>query len=384
MTLVNTEVLWVREGLNGPVLVEWGEITGFIPDLVAAAGTALFVFSPVDTAYVETAKINLEESVLSLAVSAPGVIPAVIALGTEDRISLYSNLNGVIARVFEVTDPGARFADLALADLDGDGLDELVAAAENREALFIYRLVGQPGADVRLELLAIYLLPGLAQRVAVLMGVPFPAPLVAAAYRRGDVYGIQTLYFTEEGFLEGPSEEPLPSALTAMTAGDLRAAPGEELAWGGADGRVRVVEARERLFTAVITENLGSSVAALKAGIIAGEPGATLVAGTPEGYLFGFRAPVERSAPDWAVATGRPVNSLALSGGTRVALGTADGSAQVWRIVDEGVILHVVRPGETLYTIAAMYNTTPEAIARANALTERFMIFPGQELAIPV
>lgn len=383
MPLVKAEVLWIREGLNGPVLVAWGGITGIIPDLVAAAGQRVYIFSPVDSEYVETANIDVGESVLSLAVSAPGVFPAVIAAGAEDRIILYGNIDGVIDRLYEVTETGARFVDLAMADLDGDGRDELVAAAGNREALYIFRLVGQTAAETRLELLAIYALPGLALKVAVLRGVPFPAPLVAAAYRRGDAYGIQTLYFTEEGFLEGPTEDPLPSALTAMTAGDLRPAPGEELAWGGADGRIRVVEAGERLFTAITTENLGTSITALKAGTIAGEPGDTLVAGTPEGFLFGFRSPVENSSPDWVVATGRPVESLALSGGTRVALGTQDGSAQVWRIFAEWVILHVVRPGETLYTIAARYNTTAEAIARANNIPEPFLIFPGQELAIP-
>ena len=44
---------------------------------------------------------------------------------------------------------------------------------------------------------------------------------------------------------------------------------------------------------------------------------------------------------------------------------------------------HVVRPGETLWRIAAQYGTTVDAIARENRLTNVNLIYPGQSLVIP-
>jgi LysM repeat protein len=44
---------------------------------------------------------------------------------------------------------------------------------------------------------------------------------------------------------------------------------------------------------------------------------------------------------------------------------------------------HVVKQGETLKTIAALYNSTPELIAAANGLTNVNLIYAGQVLKIP-
>ena len=44
---------------------------------------------------------------------------------------------------------------------------------------------------------------------------------------------------------------------------------------------------------------------------------------------------------------------------------------------------HVVQPGETLWGIARRYDTTVEAIRRANDLPESAQIQPGQSLALP-
>jgi len=45
--------------------------------------------------------------------------------------------------------------------------------------------------------------------------------------------------------------------------------------------------------------------------------------------------------------------------------------------------VHVVRAGETLYSIAARYGTTPQAIAAANNLANANYIYAGQRLTIP-
>ncbi|PYZ98293.1 spore gernimation protein [Alteribacter lacisalsi] len=51
-------------------------------------------------------------------------------------------------------------------------------------------------------------------------------------------------------------------------------------------------------------------------------------------------------------------------------------------------MLHQVRPGDTLYSLAIRYNSNVEQIVRGNGLyppfTENFLIYPGQQLVIPV
>ncbi len=46
------------------------------------------------------------------------------------------------------------------------------------------------------------------------------------------------------------------------------------------------------------------------------------------------------------------------------------------------VLLHVVRPGETLYRVALYFGTSVEALMRANGLTDT-RIHPGQRLVFP-
>ncbi len=46
-------------------------------------------------------------------------------------------------------------------------------------------------------------------------------------------------------------------------------------------------------------------------------------------------------------------------------------------------ITHTVRPGESFYSIAALYNTTVEAILAANGLAESHVLQPGDVLVIP-
>jgi len=49
----------------------------------------------------------------------------------------------------------------------------------------------------------------------------------------------------------------------------------------------------------------------------------------------------------------------------------------------EGMIIHVVERGETLFIIAARYGTTVEAIVQANAIANPNLIYVGQRLIIP-
>jgi len=50
---------------------------------------------------------------------------------------------------------------------------------------------------------------------------------------------------------------------------------------------------------------------------------------------------------------------------------------------ESSVIFHTVQPGDTLYSIARQYGTTPEAISQVNGLVNPNQIVVGQELKIP-
>jgi len=330
MPLSVVEIVWFWEGLDGPVLVGWGNLTGEKPDLVAAAGQNLYLFNPSNAGYALTQTVKVRSEALSLAVGLSAAPPQFIVLGLEDRLVVYGLRQGVLTELWE-TEPeaGARFVDLNLADIDGDGRQEVIAAAAGRDALYIYRQVEGTAAAPQLEILAIRILPGPAQKVTTVPGPAGSLPLIITAYKNDSTSGLLTLTYTERGLMEGPALESLPAQVTSMAAGDLRREPGEELAWGGADGSVRIMEVSQ-LATLLTTNNLGSSIPALIAGRLAGENTVTLVAGTPEGYLFGFSSPVESSSPDWAVRVARPVNSMSLSSEGLLGIGTADGGLQVW------------------------------------------------------
>ncbi len=48
------------------------------------------------------------------------------------------------------------------------------------------------------------------------------------------------------------------------------------------------------------------------------------------------------------------------------------------------MVTYTVRPGNTVYAIAQFFGTTVKEIAQANGLTHPYMIYPGQELVIPI
>ncbi|BAF59600.1 hypothetical protein PTH_1419 [Pelotomaculum thermopropionicum SI] len=328
------ETTWHKDGLNGTVQVGWGTISGARSDLVAAAGEKVFLFTPADQTYFLSSSVALGKRVLALAVGLPVSGSYHVVLGFEDTVKVYGWRAGELYALWETeSEPGARFVDLALADIDGDGKEEVIAASESKEALYIFRM---PEGGMRLNLAAIRVLPGPAQKVTALAlkGEQRP-PVIAAAYRNNGASGLFLLTYTEMGFVEGPAMVNLSTNVTSLTKGDLRTRPGEEIAWGGADGMLRVMEVNRQLESTLISDNLGSVLPALTSGRLWGENSGTLIAGTPEGYLFGFKLPVEQKSPDWAVRINRPINDLALSNEGLIGIGTADGGVQVWKVSTE-------------------------------------------------
>ena len=48
------------------------------------------------------------------------------------------------------------------------------------------------------------------------------------------------------------------------------------------------------------------------------------------------------------------------------------------------MVTYTVRPGNTLYAIAQFFGTTVKEIAEANGLIYPYTIYPGQELILPI
>lgn len=382
MPLSLARLLWSEE-LAGPVLVRWGFITGAIPELVATSGANLFLFRPSEEGYILSVALDIGTEVLSLDVG-PGPANDNIVLGLQDRLVVYGIRDGALVMLAETApEADARFVDIVLADIDNDGRDEVIAAAEGSDALYFYRQTGQTPEELRLELLAIRALPGAPQKVAVVMRNGELLPLTAVAYSTNGSSGIITLIFTERGFAEGPVLDNLPARVTSFTSGILRDTANEQLVWGGQDGFVRVVEINQELSTLLATDNLGSSIPALTVGRLSGDDFVTMVAGTPEGYLFGYGAPVMTSSPDWALYTGGSVNDLKISSEGLLGLGARDGRLEVWLLSGRGEREHIVSPGETLISIARYYNTTVDAIIDLNRGINPDLLYPGQHLLIP-
>ena len=49
-----------------------------------------------------------------------------------------------------------------------------------------------------------------------------------------------------------------------------------------------------------------------------------------------------------------------------------------------GTLTHTVSPGDTLFNIAKQYNTTVENILKFNNIPNPNLIYPGQEIIIPL
>jgi hypothetical protein len=139
LPLVTAEMVFSLFGLNDRVQVDWGRVTGAGEDLIAAAGSRVSLFTASNTGYVLSSQVDAGGQILSLAAGLPISSGAAenIVLGLEDRVVLYGSRQGALVHLAETQpEPGARFADVALADLDGDGREEVIAAPEGMSSLF--------------------------------------------------------------------------------------------------------------------------------------------------------------------------------------------------------------------------------------------------------
>lgn len=374
-------VVWETRLNSLPVLTAAGMILSESTDVVAGMGDRVFVYTPADGTYRRAAVIEVGKQVLSLAVGLPGITPDNIIVGTENQILVWGNRQGAISPFWRTElQPGALFTDFALGDLDGDGREEIVAAASGTENIYVYRLEGQAAAELRLELAGIRLVPGRPLQVEI-FSRDGENPGIAVLYQRDDSLGLATYTLTERGFAEGPSLENLPGRPGVMAAGNFTPSPGEELAVGGGDGRVRVIEPGERELKIVqATAVLGATISALAAG----EMLFSLAVGTPGGYVFFFPFPVQ-TEPFRAVNINEAVNSLAAGNG-RLAAGTTRGGLKVVSVSasGSGTIKYRVKPGDTLWKIARQFGTTVDKISSANNIKNPASVMPGQLIIIPL
>ncbi|MCS7260900.1 MAG: LysM peptidoglycan-binding domain-containing protein, partial [Anaerolineae bacterium] len=113
-------------------------------------------------------------------------------------------------------------------------------------------------------------------------------------------------------------------------------------------------------------------------------------------------APPAPSGTTYVVRWGDTLFSIAAQFGVTVeALKSANGlSSDIIRVGQQLIIptasapsapapggattIHIVQPGETLFRIALRYNTTVEAIAQANGISNPWYIYPGQQLTVPL
>ncbi|MGB9802183.1 LysM peptidoglycan-binding domain-containing protein [Desulfofundulus sp.] len=374
---------WEARINRGPVLIGSGRIISNEGDVVAATGHHIAVFTPQNNSYRQLSAINAPAEVLSLAVGMGNYTPDHIIAGTLDQILTWSAREGAIVPFWSSPpEPEARFVSLALGDVNGDGRLEIVAAAEGAGAFYVYEQPEKPEVGRNLELLTIHLVPGAPEKVTVIERTG-ALPLIAVALLEEGNWGIVTFTYTEKGFMSGPFLERLPAGLTAMTSGRLTGEPGEDLAWGGDDGRVRIVAVGETLSTVLTTDNLGSTISALAVGRLGTRD--VMVAGTPEGHIFIYPVPVFSRSPEQVITLEIPVNDLSFTANGRLVVGSLEGRVLVtWMSSSSSFFLHRVRPGETLWELANRYNTSVEAIIRLNGLNNPDRIYPGELLKIPL
>lgn len=316
--------------LEGPLLVAVGRITGSEkPDIVVAGANEFYVYQFSNGIYQLAQRVEVQQPILSLATGLPSGGSDKIILGTEDRLVAYGSQQGSIRLLWQ-TEPenNAQFTDQVLVDLDGNGSQDLVAMASGLEALYIYSFFEEVPGTTAPQLLGIRQLLGKPVALTAFRPLANRPPYLAIAYNNNGIRGIQTLYLGETGFIEGPS---VITPISDLTAANLLAAPGEELAGAAPDGSVKIFRANGRLITALVTNNLGSSVTAVEAQNFEGDK-ALLVAGTPGAYVFGFNSPGLTKSPNWALKAAGPINDLAVVQPTTVALGTTNGIFQVWEL----------------------------------------------------
>lgn len=145
---------WRGGNLGRLVLVETADLDrDGHPEIIALAGKELKVFDWSGSTYVLRAEALLPRDGLSLAAGDLGAGgPAAVAVGCRDAVLLYTVTHLGLRPLCEtLLYPGAYFRSLDLADVNGDGRPEVVAAASGAQTMYIFQVAAGTGGEGRLE-----------------------------------------------------------------------------------------------------------------------------------------------------------------------------------------------------------------------------------------
>lgn len=123
-------------------------------ELVAAAGRDLKVYDFRLGTYMLVASASMPQDILSLAVAdLDGDGHLEICAGTRDFIHVFAGRGRRVDLLCEsMLYPGAYFRRLTAADLDGDGLAEIVGAASGAQTIYLFKLAeDEAGAPALIE-----------------------------------------------------------------------------------------------------------------------------------------------------------------------------------------------------------------------------------------
>lgn len=153
-----------RSGLGRLLLVSTGDVDGDdVPEIIAVAGRELKIYDWTGDTYVLRMEALLPKEGLSLDVGiVEAVGPAAVLVGIRDAVLLYT-CTGLGVRLLAQTllYPNAYFRSVSLADVNGDGRCEVVAAASGAQTLYVYQPLSV-GGEGRLEELGRVYIGGLA------------------------------------------------------------------------------------------------------------------------------------------------------------------------------------------------------------------------------
>ncbi len=93
---------------------------------------------------------------------------------------------------------------------------------------------------------------------------------------------------------------------------------------------------------------------------------------------------VSSNTPQPAVATNTPDGAVELATSTPRPAGTRAPIGGAFSADFPNTLLHIVRRGDTVGRLAVLYGSSIDSIAQANGLDDRFLIYVGEELSIPV
>lgn len=364
----NQGIIWQSSLGSQKVLVTSGLFSGIGRDIVALENGNLYFIVQKEGTYQKVASTK-NQIISSLAVGAPVNGVDRLVTGEQGKICLWQVSWKGFDSLSCVEEPGLLFDSIAVGDLDGDGEAEIVAASSENNNVYVYKIVGNG-----IELLGIRLTPGPIIQVA-LFDLAKDSPAIAVLYQLQNETGIATYLLTERGFIEGPTLTGLPLQSQVMIAGDFTNESGRELALGGRDGRIKIIEAKDKaLHINLTTDVLGANITALAAGM----RNYTLAAGTPGGYVFVF-SPME-TKPHRSIRSGEPIHSLTDLGQGRLAAGSETGWLQVlgWELATN---YYTVQPGDTLWLIGQKFGLSVEELMTFNGFNNT-KVYPGQVILV--